>query len=102
MGLPFDATGRHAGHNLTVKEDEHDQRRDRDQKHVHEQQIELRQELALEVIERQLNGDVFLARQVIQRVGEIVENGNRSLAQQNANSGAAGLAGWVYLSGCRT
>ena len=36
-----------------------------------------RAELALEIVERQLHRDVLLARQVVERVGEVVEDRDR-------------------------
>ncbi len=56
---------------------ENDERRDRDQQDVHEQQVVGRVELALEVEQRQLQGDVLVARQIVERIGEIVEDRHR-------------------------
>jgi hypothetical protein len=69
-GSAFDGTGGHAGHDLPVEGDEEDERRQRDQQDVREEQVVLGGVLALEVEERQLNGRVLVPRQEVQRVDD--------------------------------
>ncbi|AGZ42138.1 DeoR family transcriptional regulator [Actinoplanes friuliensis DSM 7358] len=67
----------HAGDDLAVEDEEHQQRRDRDQQDVGEEQVELGVVLAGEVVEGQLHGRVLVARQEVERVDEVVPDRHR-------------------------
>ena len=75
--LSLHRAGCQAVHDPSVEEHEHDQRRDRDQQDVGEQQVVRGGELALEVEQRQLHGRVLVAGEEVERVDEVVEDRHR-------------------------
>jgi hypothetical protein len=56
---------------------EHDQRRNGDEDHVSEQQVELGVELADEIEERQLRSDVLVTWQKVERSGKVIVDSHR-------------------------
>src|SRR3954454_20208803 len=73
----LDRAGGQPRDDLPVEEHVDQQRGNRDQQDVHEEQVVAGVELALEVEQGQLQGGVLVAGQEVQRIGEVVEDGHR-------------------------
>ena len=72
----LDCTGCHSRNNLPLEENVHDERRNRDDNHIGEEQVPLCVELAPEAKQSELGRDVFVARQKVEWQGEIVIDDN--------------------------
>src|SRR6478752_183714 len=70
--LSFDRPADHPRHDLPLEEQEQDERRNRDDEHIGEEQVPLGTELAHEAVQRELHGYVLLAREEVERGGEVV------------------------------
>src|SRR5919108_2386129 len=73
----FDRASRHSRNDLPLEKQEHNERQNRNDEHIREEQVPLGGKLAHEAEQCQLYSDVLCTRQEVERTGEIVVDAER-------------------------